>query len=324
MSLTKKQLESLVKEIHKKFIKFRYEALGERALTEEEISLLTGAGLLRRGVRHMVLDPSILGKLVALLPPSRRRMTYGELLDAAKRLEPELSGVEKKAIEYATEHAGEFIRGIEDIAVKATRTATTRASMTSLRAVQEGVKEAIAKRQTISELKTELFGMLDDRYRDWQRVAHTEINTAIQQGIYREIREKSDEGEDQLVYKLPSGDACKYCKKLFLKEDGITPRIFRLRDLADNNFGLKAASWRPTISSVHPNCHCALMVVPKGYDFVKRRVASDEFEHEGNKIKLGQLVDDDVYSSLSSENKDKIREQSILSYTGITGARDTE
>ena len=318
MALTKSQLESLVDAIRRRFIAFRYEALGDRALTEEEIDLLQAAGLLRRGVRHMVSDPALLGKIVALLPPSRRGMTYSDLLDLVSTMSPPMTDIERRAIEYATDHAGEYIRGIEDIAIRATRSAAARAGMTSLRAVQEGVSAAIANRDTISELKTELFDMLDDRYRDWQRVAHTEINTAIQRGIYAEIREKSPEGENQLVFKRPAPDACKHCKRVYLKEDGITPRVFKLSDLTESNFGMKAADWQPTIGSVHPWCHCQLFVVPEGYGFVKMRVASEDIEHGETKVKTGQPVDDSVYSTLPEEHKEKTREDSILAYKGTT------
>ena len=322
MALTKTQLESLVEAIRRRFLGFRYEALGDRALTEEELNELKGLGLLRRGTRHMVSDPASLGKIVALLPPSRRRLSYEELLEMIKRSSISTTSVEARAIEYATEHAGAYISGIEDMAVKTARATTAKARNAALRAVQEGVKQAIAKRQTVSELKTELFDMLDDRYRDWQRVAHTEINTAIQNGIYREIRDKSDEGAKQLVFKRPSSDACKHCKRLYLKPDGITPKIFKLADLQESNMGMKAADWQPTIGSVHPWCHCQLFVLPEGYDFVKMRVASEDIKHDGSKIKAGQIIDDGVYSSLSPEAKERTREDSILSYKGETTKRE--
>lgn len=324
MALTKAQLESLVEAIRKRFISFRYDALGDRALTRSEIETLQNAGLLRRGVEHMVSDPITLGKIVALLPPSRRRMTYSELLDLVERMEIPTTEVERRAMEFAEAHAGEYIKGIEDMAVRTASTAAARAGMTAIRAVQDGVKEAIANRQSISELKTELFDMLDDRYRDWQRVAHTEINTAIQQGIFKEIRDKSDDGEDQLVYKRPSPDACKHCKRLYLTSDGITPKIFRLRELAESNVGMKAADWQPTIGSVHPWCHCQLHVVPEGYDFEKRRVAREGFEHGTEKIKAGQILDDSVYSRLSSENKERVKEDAVLTYTGETPRPESE
>ena len=269
MALTKTQLESLIEAIHNRFISFRYDALGDRALTTAEVAELQRLGLLRRGTRHMVTDPTALGKIVALLPPSSRsKLTYEQLLDKIKRAEVPRTAVETKAIEYATEHAGEYIKGIEEMAIRTARTGTARAGMEALRAVQQGVSEAIANRRTIGELKTELFDMLDDRYRDWQRVAHTEINTAIQHGIYADIREKSGDGDNQLVFKRPAPDACRHCKRVYLKPDGVTPKIFKLKDLAESNIGMKAADWQPTIGSVHPWCHCQLFVVPEGYNFV--------------------------------------------------------
>jgi len=317
MPLSKVQLESITEIIKRRFLSFSFEALGERALTPDEIEALQSAGLIRRSVRHMVADPAVLGKIVALLPPSARTMTYDDILSMAKRLEHSLTGVEKQAVDFATEHAGEYITGLKDVAVRDARAMSHRSSSSALRAVQEGVKEAITNRETVSELKTNLFGMLDDKVRDWQRVAHTEMNAAIQNGVYREIREKSSDGEDQLVFKRPAPDACKHCKRLYLV-DGIRPKIFRLKDLTESNVGMKAPNWQPTIGPIHPWCHCQLHPVPEGYGFEKMRVATDEI----GEIKSGQIVEDDVYSKLSPENKDKIKYDSILVYKGKTAKPD--
>jgi len=96
--------------------------------------------------------------------------------------------------------------------------------------------------------------LIDDKNKDWARIAHTEINTAVQNGVYQRIKEESDDGADQLVFKRPAPDACRYCKKLHLQSDGVTPKIFKLSELAESNVGLKAVDWRPVVGSVHPWC----------------------------------------------------------------------
>lgn len=62
---------------------------------------------------------------------------------------------------------------------------------------------------------------------------------------------------------------CKHCKKAYLMEDEVTPRVFRLSDLKANgsNYGLKTADWVPTLGSLHPNCRCSLSEIPQGFGF---------------------------------------------------------
>jgi len=313
MPLTKAEIESIIEVIDSHSLALTYEALGPRVLTEEELTKLKARGLIRDSVRHLTADPAALGQLIALIPSSRAmRLTYDQVLQATKKLTK--TAVEKEAINYASDHAGEYIRGLRDRMVRDSRSEIIRRGMSAQRAVQEGVKQAISDRKTISELKTTLFSILDDRERDWHRVAHTEMNTALQHGTYREIRSASDEGEDQLVYKLPNPDACPHCKRLYLEADGMTPKKFRLKDLADSNFGRRAADWQPTIGSVHPYCACTLLVIPEGYDFEKMNTAKEKFEFEDNTYNVGEIIPDETYSRFSSEEKDKTKNTAILTF----------
>jgi hypothetical protein len=200
--------------------------------------------------------------------------------------------------------------------VRDTHAITARESGAALRRVRSGVKEAIANRQTTSELKTNLFHAFDNQSRDWLRVAHTEMNTAIQQGIYGEILEKS--GPDQLVFKRPNPDACEHCKRVYLMPDGITPRVFKLSDLEETNVGRRARDWRATIGSVHPWCNCQLQVIPEGFDFKQRKIAVEQFKFEGQTFKRGQIIPENVLSRLGSGNLAKTGTDSILEFTGVT------
>jgi hypothetical protein len=265
----------------------------------------------------MVADPYVLGKIIAVLPPgSARGLSYTEVLRSAQRMLP-TTDIEKKMLDYATVNAGTHIRGVMDLTLRRATVAITSARGAALRAVQEGVVESIANRDTISELKTRLFDVIDDSARDWHRVAFTEMNNAVQNGVYDDLREKSDDGENQLVYKLPNPDACVHCKRVYLQPDG-TPRIFRLKDLQESNVGSKAADWGPTIGSVHPWCSCQLIVIPEGHEFVKERIISEPFEKTGRKYKKGQILTEAEYSGLSSEEKTNVGRGAVLRHTGGT------
>jgi hypothetical protein len=321
MPLTKRQVDEVLDIIDRHMLSLTYEALGPRALTPYEIGKLKRMGLLRESVRHMTVDPSTLGKLVALLPPTAAAgITYDMVLRAVKNI-PQ-TAVEKESIQYATDHAGAYIKGLRDTMVRDARAEVTRSAASASRMVQENVSEAIAERQTVGELKTRLFDSFEDRSRDWHRVAQTEMNNALQHGSYREIRKTSDDGADQLVFKRPNPDACKYCISLYLKEDGITPKVFKLKDLADSNFGRKAASWLPTVGSVHPYCACQLGVVPEGYSFVKMNTAKETFEAGDKTYRPGEIIPDDVYDGLSRRLKSKTKHDAILTHTGETARAD--
>ena len=315
--LTKIQLKQIEDIISRRFLRITYEMLGERALTEEEIATLKRAGLLRDSVRHFVGDSYTLGKIVAHLDKAdAKSLTFEEIKAMAGKFPT--TAVEQRAMEYASEHTGQYIRGIADDMVKEARTVATRSSMDALRAVQAEVSTAILKRKTTSELKSALHRVIKGKARDWMRVASTEMNDAIQRGVYQEIHNNSEKGSEQLVYKRPSPTACKYCKKVYLMPDGITPRVFKLYNLEESNIGERAGDWGPTIGSVHPWCQCQLSPIPEGFDFKKRPVAKENF----GRYKKGQIIDN--FNELTDEEKAKTRQEAILEFTGETASETTE
>lgn len=321
--LTSGEIEEIREVIRKHVLAFTFDTLGPEELSREEIKVLERAGIVYGTGVHLVEDAYEFGKVAALLGSTAVTMGMPEIKRAVRKLTP-MTDIERQAIKYASESAGQYIRGVGDLMIKDAGGLSARAGGSALRAIQDGVSETIANRRTTSQLTTDLFHLIDDKYRDWQRIAHTEINTAIQHGIYNEIRDKSDDGVDQKVFKRPNPDACKYCNALYLKEDGVTPKVFRLKDLADNNFGLKARSWRAVIGSVHPWCGCQLSLIPDGMDFEKKKTIKEPFEVSGKEYKRGSIIDEKEYDALSSDDKEKIGQSAVLGFTGETAKLDTE
>jgi hypothetical protein len=124
------------------------------------------------------------------------------------------------------------------------------------------------------QLSSELYHAMDDKARDWQRVAFFEINSATKQGHAHELMRII--GPDALVFRRPLPTACAQCKHLLLEADGQTPRLFRLKDLIlnGNNIGRKPmptrsgkvhSTERPdgqetlkaTAGPLHPWCGCS-------------------------------------------------------------------
>jgi hypothetical protein len=143
---------------------------------------------------------------------------------------------------------------------------------------KEALGIAIPERQvnTWQGFSSELYHAMDDKSRDWDRVAFFEITDAQKQGQAMQILEQH--GPKQLVYKMPLPTACAQCKHLYLEEDG-TPKVFTLAELIGNgmNIGRKAhpvkggkavpggredgqETLKAVAGLVHPWCMCSLHV----------------------------------------------------------------
>lgn len=125
-------------------------------------------------------------------------------------------------------------------------------------------------RSTVNRQISDIGHLTGDWSRDLHRVVQTETTSAIHHGIAESWEEQEaararDLGkapEKILVYRLPRGDACRYCVELYL--DGGVPRVFELDVLRGNgtNVGKKRAAWLPVEGPTHPFCGCSLHRVP--------------------------------------------------------------
>jgi len=309
MALTKKQLSEILQAIEDRFLELRLNTLGNKALSKKEIRRLQKMGLLKTNVKGMVVDANNFGKLTAILPPSKRaKISYSDLQKLVDKITIKRTPIEEKAIEYATESVGAHIQGLKDSMLKETKSLSAAAGMTAIRRVQEEVVSNIVNRETVSQLKTNLYHAFDNKHRDWYRVAQTEINNTIQHAIHSKIVE--DHGKDQLVYKRPNPDCCVHCRRLCLEGDGITPKIFKVNELADSNFGKKAVDWEVTVGSLHPFCQCQLFPYTEGYSFKKVSVAKEPFKIGKKEFKVGEIIPTAILKKPSVS--ERIKETAIL------------
>lgn len=129
--------------------------------------------------------------------------------------------------------------------------------------IREQTAEALAQGWTPERLASELANRGLDWSRDWLRIARTELQAAMNDGAFVEgIRTF---GHEARFARVPNGDACKTCRRLFLDEDG-RPRIFTAQELLLNgtNVGRKAAELKATLFPPHPNCACGVLAIPPG------------------------------------------------------------
>lgn len=253
--LTLEQLKELKDIIEKHHTAFVAKVIGPGVLTEEEKKELEDEGLLE-ATENAIKDAYLYGQLVAKNAPAATQ-SYEQFQKEVKKNPIALTPEEEAAVQFAEHQAGNYIRHLGSKVVQDINGATLQADH-ELRAqlmagVREKVAENIKKRESIQNLKSELGKLGEGWSRDWMRVAVTEKNWAMQQGIADHYKKTYG---DPLVFKRTMPDACKHCKRLYDGPDG-APRIFRLSTLQANgtNVGVKAPDWKPVIGSTHPWCH---------------------------------------------------------------------
>lgn len=136
---------------------------------------------------------------------------------------------------------------------------------------------------TWRRLASELYHYFKDdpteKTRDWARVAASETRMAYNWG---QIQAMADDGVEFLYFDVQP-DACARCKQAYLEPDGVTPRIFPVRDFLAQvietggmNVGRKASlmgdperGWVPT-ALLHPWCRCKARPYRRGMPVVAR------------------------------------------------------
>ncbi len=115
--------------------------------------------------------------------------------------------------------------------------------------------------------------------RDWFRDVHTEVHNAAEEARAAAIAGRARGGASPRVFKRPHPDACAFCRLLYLRPDGVTPRVFELASLVANgtNAGRRAGrptrsgrsrtQWRAVVGAAHPFCRCGLTALPDGMGF---------------------------------------------------------
>ena len=270
MLLTPEQIfviRQIIEDYHTAFV---VNAISPDAVPPEVLQKLKDMGLIDPKAES-VKDAYLYGQLVGILENKAvGNMGFAQFQKYVKQNPVPLTPVENQAIKFAQLNAAQYCKGLGnkvslktgDVLIEAD--AALRAKMRDT--IQTKTAEAIAKRQTVSELKSELGWATDDWARDWNRISVTEKQSAMQRGLADQYRKKH--GEGVLVAKRPMPDACKHCKRLHIGPDG-QPRIFKLSTLEANgtNVGKKAADWQAVVGTVHPNCQCQMVRIPKGWGF---------------------------------------------------------
>lgn len=259
MKITPELLAEIKNIVDKHHAVFVADVLGHQALDPEILAALKAEGLVGEGEGEEFELAYVYGQLVSKLQdPTMSEWDAAKIKAELKANPIPLTDAETRAQEAAKLRAAFYVRGLGNVVAKETGQilieADAQARWEAREKIRGEVRENVAARKTVKQLKSRLGHALGDWARNLDRVAITEKHNAMQEGVADGLRKRY--GPEGRVFIRAMPDACKWCKKLHTGPDG-APRIFRLSQLAPPgaNVGKKAADWVPTVGSVHPHCH---------------------------------------------------------------------
>jgi hypothetical protein len=270
MLLTEQQLYQIREIIADHHSAFIVNAISPSAVAPDILQRLKDKGLVSVKV-NSIEDAYLYGQVLAMADdPKFATMTYEQFKQHIQKNPIPLSPIETQAVNFAQQQAGQYCKGLGNRVDTATGTILIEADAAQRQQMRDIIKTEtavnIARRESVQKLKSQLGWATRDWSRDWQRIANTEKQNAMQRGVADHYAKRY--GGDVRVAKRPMPDACKHCKRLHIGPDG-HPRVFKLSELEANgtNVGRKAANWLPVVGTVHPHCQCQMIRVPDGWGF---------------------------------------------------------
>lgn len=269
------QLERVRAVIAKWHAAIALHVFGVKSLPPDLVKDLRGAGIDVSDAPQLVRDAFAYGQLLAVLRnPALAEKSPAEIakLVEERHLALALTSTEKAAIEMAEKHAAQYVVGLGARVTSSVMGLVTGAEAnlppsTMREVIQDATARNLARRGTVDRLKSDLGHAAEDWSRDWQRVAVTETNNAVQEGTAAVLERQH--GEDVRVSKVPRPGACRDCLSLYLDVDG-NPKVFKLSELRANgsNVGRRRTKWLPVVESTHPFCRCSLVRLPDGFGWI--------------------------------------------------------
>lgn len=212
---------------------------------------------------------------------------------------PKLTDEERHARDWASRSAAETIVGLGNRVAQDFTTIAIEADGELRQKFREAIREEldgnIERRDAWRKLASDLGHRTGDWARDFRRIAATEKQNAMQEGLAAGLIKREGSPKTIYVAKIPAPEACDDCVRLHLTAGpGSPPRIHTLAELTANgtNVGRKHNAWRAVVGPVHPWCSCALVHVPPGWGF------DDDGTMVPLKLKRAELLDHDLRKSM--------------------------
>lgn len=349
--LSNKQIKELLDIIKGHFMAFVHNTVSPSEVDPADIIELKRKKIIPQNVslKNYPRDAYEFGRLVEIIKDNKKikSMDYDKFKSYVFSNPIPLTHSEELAVDYASRNAATYITSLRDKTLNNVSqiiqkyNSSIRNQISDLEphqqewfrekktidpkkraAIRDKVVDSIRNRTTVKELTSELYNMFDGQGVDFQRIAYTEKNEALCQGKRDEIKrfEKHTKKRTR-VFKRPAPDACPHCKKHYLRDDGVTPKLFWLSELEGNgtNVGRKVADWKPVVGSMHPWCQCTgPYVMPDGFDFD---------EHGEIKIKKTGKITKKIEMNDKAERLKEVKDdliEDIKSYMKPTIVRDDE
>jgi hypothetical protein len=262
MLLTTKNIHGLQEIVGRFHAQFILEQAGPEVLTPAERKLLqtNGVDLAKyKGKRTPVEEAFIFGKHES---SARNKKDFNRLdLKAFRKLldeNPELSKLtreDKAALKLAKQSFANDVRRLAgDIKSDLHHT---------LLEVSKTVEPKTSKKRVLNTIAAALAENTKRYSGRMELISGYRLHETFQSGISNEILQRL--GPNAKVYFSLHPEACPYCRKTYLKKNGL-PKIFLLSALIKNgsNIGRKAKEYLPSISPLHPKCRCRLVMLPRG------------------------------------------------------------
>jgi hypothetical protein len=307
------QLQEIIRLIADYHAAFIHTQVGPGLITEAQVTDLINRGVLPADlattfkpapgeVAHsharVISDAYNYGVMMGSTPEMRiaaPTLTYAAF---RRRKEPPLTPQERAAREWAQQSAASRITGLGNTIAEDFSTMAIEADAAQRKRYQQAIREEIdlniAKRESWRKLGSEIGHKTGDWSRDFQRIAATEKQDAMQEGFVSSLIEREGDPKNIWVAKVPAPDACPDCIRLHL--EGGKPRIFRLSTLINNgsNVGRKRQQWKAVVGPVHPWCGCDLVHVPAGWHF------DDDGDLVPMELKRSQFLEHDLRKAESN------------------------
>jgi hypothetical protein len=227
--------------------------------------------------------------------------SFAEVMGIAKHapmLLPDLQAVaiaEQQTANYITNFAGDVATAagqawakkqaetVRQMAIDYHARKLTRTVLDLEEKQEQGIPTPSRPVETWRQFSSELHHTMEDKARDWDRVAFYELTDAQKQGQAHALL--ADGNVDKLVYKMPLSTACAQCKWAYLQKDGKTPKLFKLSALISNgtNIGRKphpvkggkvdpngrvdgSETLKAVAGLMHPWCACQGPYIYSGYE----------------------------------------------------------
>lgn len=127
--------------------------------------------------------------------------------------------------------------------------------------IQREAMNAVNERMSIKQFSKVLSDKASDWVRDFDKVADFVMHSAYQHGKAMSLVRQY--GTNVKVWYMVKKDACKHCKRIYIKNTRTNePRVFQLLEVLNNgsNIGRKMDDLRATAYSLHVFCRCEMEV----------------------------------------------------------------